>query len=366
MNFLKFLVSQMKIKIIKYLIQNCCSAINSNNCKFDCDLFLKNINDNNSSEKYEKIIKENIPKNININNRLLSYSKEKKIKLIPLKNIPDLFINYNIVEMDENGLCDNLKKSQSSKVLFNINQESNSPSNKNISTSENNKIEKKEIKQDNIVNNNDNNEMATVYINNKIEAKINKSESLFSIEYNNSLNKYILTSLVDDIFFALGVSSNKNFYLENLKRYYIQISDIIFSLLPNDIDKKIIIKELNEGEKNKYVYEIDKLPINIGRKGCNINLNNNSISKVHLIIDYDHNINQFFIRDNYSTNGSLILLKKGKDVLLEDKMFFFLVKEHFTLKRQQTNGKNEKYKYNFIYIYKKSKLCVDIIFLIIF
>ena len=284
-------------------------------------------------EKYERTTKKNIPKKINSNTSLFRYSKEKKIKLIPLKNIPDLFINYDVVEMDENGLCYNSKKSQSSKVLFNINQESNSPSNKNVSTSENNKIEKKEIKQENIVNNNDNNEIATVYLNHKIEAKINKSESLFSIEYNNSLNRYILTSLVDNIFFALGVSSNKNFYLENSKRYYIQISDIIFSLLPNNIDKKIIIKELNEGEKNKYVYEIDKLPIKIGRKGCNINLDNNSISKVHLIIDYNHNINQFFIRDNYSTNGSLILLKKGKDVKLEDKMFFFLGKGHFILKR---------------------------------
>ena len=284
-------------------------------------------------EKYERTIKENIPKN----NNILSYSKEKKIKLIPLKNIPDLFINYNIVEIDENGLCDNLKKLQnnSSKVLFNINQDNNSPSNKNFSTGENNKIENKEIRQENIINSNDNNEIATIYINNKIEAKINKSESLFSIEYNNSINRYILTSLVDDIFFALGISSNRNFYLENSKRYYIQISDIIFSLLPNNIDKKITIKELTEGEKNKnkIIFEIEKLPINIGRKGCNINLNNISISKVHLIIDYDNNINQFFIRDNYSTNGSLILLKKGKDVQLEDKMFFFLGKEHFILRR---------------------------------
>ena len=286
-------------------------------------------------EKNERIIKENTPKNISINNNILSYSKEKKIKLIPLKNIPDLFINYNIVEMDENGLCDNLKKSQNSKVLFNISQESNSPSNKNFSTSENNKSEKKEINQENTINNNNNNEITTVYINSKIEAKINKCESLFSIEYNNSLSKYILTSLVDDIFFAFAISSEKNFYLENSKRYYIQLSDIIISLLLNDVDKKIIIKELNKEEKNKnkYVFEIDKLPITIGRKSCNINLNNNSISKVHLKIDYDNNINQFFIRDNYSTNGSLILLKKGKDVKLEDKMFFFLGKEHFTLKR---------------------------------
>lgn len=304
-------------------------------------MFFKNINDNNNcfGEKYERTLKDNSQKNININDRILNYSKEKKIKLIPLKIIPDLFINYNIVEIDENGLCDNLKKFQSNKVLFNINQDNNSPSNKNFSTSENNKIEKKELKQENIINNNDNNEIATVYINNKIETKINKSESLFIIEYNNSLNRYILTSLVDDIFFALRISSNRNFYLENSKRYYIQISDIIISLLPNDIDEKIIIKELkiNEGvknkNKNKYIFEKDKLPINIGRRGCNINLNNNSISKVHLIIDYDKNINQFFIRDNYSTNGSFILLKKGKEVKLEDKMFFFLVKEHFILKR---------------------------------
>ena len=134
----------------------------------------------------------------------------------------------------------------------------------------------------------------------------------------------------------MEIGSNKKFYLDDSKRYYIQLSEIIISVLPNNNDKNITIKILNlnkdESKHEKYVFNMDQLPIKIGRKGCNININKKSISKVHLTINYDNNKNQLFVMDNCSTNGSLILLKKGKDVKLEDKMFFFLGKEHFIQK----------------------------------
>ena len=118
------------------------------------------------------------------------------------------------------------------------------------------------------------------------------------------------------------------------------MSDIFISLKSNYVDKKITIKILNikneendNDVKNKYIFDFNKVPITIGRNNCSINIEKNSISKAHLIINYDVNINQFFLRDNFSTNGSFILLKNGKEVTLADKMFFFLEKEHFTLKR---------------------------------
>ena len=146
-------------------------------------------------------------------------------------------------------------------------------------------------------------------------------------------NNYILTSLNDDIFFALEIWSNRNLYIKHSKRYYIQMSDIMISLKSNNDDKKITIKILNNEVKNKYIFDFNKAPITIGRNNCSINIEKNSISKVHLIINYDINVNQFFLRDNFSTNGSFVLLKNGKEVTLEDKMFFFLGKEHFILKR---------------------------------
>ena len=278
------------------------------------------------------------------NNEVSTLSNKNIINLVPLKSIQDLFTNYNVVKIDENGLCDNLniKKAKFNKVIFNITTQRdtslNTPSNTNILSSNNND-DKNEIEKNKNNGENENNNFDTVYISNKIEPKINKSLSLFCIQYNKTSNNYILTSFTDEIFFALEIWSNKNFYLENSKRYYVQLSDIIISIFPNNIDKNITIKLLNlqseEKGKNKYILDCNTLPITIGRNGCSININKTSISKVHLLINFDTNRNQFFIRDNFSTNGSLILLKKGKDIKLEDKMFFFLGKEHFMLKNNE-------------------------------
>ena len=262
------------------------------------------------------------------NNSLLSCYHKKIIHLVPLKSIDNLFTNHNIVKIDENGLCDNSNKNEINcgKVLFNLNINENSQiSNNNL------KLYNKE---------NSNGENNTIYLSNKINPKINKSASIFSIHYNKNTNNYILTSFTDDIFFALEIWSNRNLYIEHSKRYYIQMSDIIISLKSNIVDKKITIKIFNikneendNSVKNKYIFDFNKVPITIGRNNCSINIEKKSISKVHLIINYDINTNLFFLRDNFSTNGSFVLMKNGKEVVLEDKMFFFLEKEHFTLKR---------------------------------
>jgi hypothetical protein len=261
------------------------------------------------------------------NNSLLSCYHKKIIDLVPLKSIQDLFTNHNIVKIDENGLCESSNKNEINcgKVLFNININENSQINNNY------------LKLDNKENSNVENN--TIYLSNKINPKINKSASIFSIHYNKITNNFILTSFTDDIFFALEIWSNRNLYIEHSKRYYVQLSDIFISLKSNNVDKKITIKILNikneendNDVKNKYIFDFNKVPITIGRNNCSINIEKNSISKTHLIINYDVNINQFFLRDNFSTNGSFILLKNGKEVTLADKMFFFLEKEHFTLK----------------------------------
>lgn len=323
-------------------IQNCCNLIRDKDIHSKEDIIVKSISITNCYENKIRIPKEK-SNSIEASDNNISNSHDKIIDLIPLKSIPDLFINFDIVQIDENGLFNNLKNSKYNKVIFKTIQEHYSPSNGNFLTTdnnnnnhnENNKIDKNENENENNIYNN---EMNTVFISNKIEPKLNKSLSLFSIEYNKSSNNYILTSLTDEIYFSLEVWSNKNLHLENLKRYYLQLSDTIISIFPNNIDRNITIKLLNinngDKKKNKYNFDTKVLPIKIGRNDCNINIYKESISRVHLIIDYDININKFFIRDNYSTNGSLILLKKGKDIELKDKMFFFLEKVHFILKRQ--------------------------------
>ena len=151
------------------------------------------------------------------NNEVSTLSNKNIINLIPLKSIQDLFTNYNVVKIDENGLCDNLniKKAKFNKVIFNITTQRdtslNTPSNTNILSSNNND-DKNEIEKNKNNGENENNNFDTVYISNKIEPKINKSLSLFCIQYNKTSNNYILTSFTDEIFFALEIWSNKNFY----------------------------------------------------------------------------------------------------------------------------------------------------------
>ena len=62
---------------------------------------INSINSTTSIENNEKISKEKVNtmnKNKYIKNNLIKYSNKKILNLIPLKNISDLFINYNIVK----------------------------------------------------------------------------------------------------------------------------------------------------------------------------------------------------------------------------------------------------------------------------
>lgn len=307
------------------------------------DIMLKSMSFKNCSENKEinpkdishfGMLPEKSKSNKNLKiKKSISNENEKIIDLIPVKSNPDLFLNYNMVQIGENGLNSFSKNNNNNKVLFKLTQENIASSPAHFSTSDNN------INNNKIENNDNEDEIKanTLFISNKIDPKLNKSISLFSVQYNKDSKNYILTSLTDEIYFSLEIWSNKNMHLENLKRYYIQLSDIIISILPNNIEKNIKIKILNldteDKKKHKYFFDKNNLSIKIGRNNCNININKESISKIHLIIDYDKFVNKYYIRDNYSTNGSLIILKKGKDIELKDKMFFFLGKGLFTLRR---------------------------------
>ena len=62
---------------------------------------INSINSTTSIENNNKISKEKvntINKNNYIKNNLIKYSNKKILNLIPLKNISDLLINYNIVK----------------------------------------------------------------------------------------------------------------------------------------------------------------------------------------------------------------------------------------------------------------------------
>lgn len=98
--------------------------------------------------------------------------------------------------------------------------------------------------------------------------------------------------------------------LECDKDYYLILGTIFLSInIKKSLKVKINIEVELENEKSqKYSFEIKDLPIKIGRSHCNINIPKPSVSKLHSSIDYEND--NFFYKDENSTNGSTLLIKE--------------------------------------------------------
>ena len=82
-------------------------------------------------------------------------------------------------------------------------------------------------------------------------------------------------------------------------------------------------------------YEFNKendLPITIGRNNCKININNNSISKNHAVIEYSAEYNSFYIKDLGSTNKTYFVIKNGGNIKINRDMNFKVFESKFSIK----------------------------------
>ena len=132
---------------------------------------------------------------------------------------------------------------------------------------------------------------------------------------------------------------NNKLNLEYDKDYYLILGSIFLSI---NIKKSLKIKiniqiELENEKSQKYIFEIKDLPIKIGRSNCNINIPKPSVSKLHSSIDYEND--NFFYKDENSTNGSTLLIKEDDFLKLKGKMNFKLEDIPFTIK--ESNGSIE-------------------------
>ena len=130
---------------------------------------------------------------------------------------------------------------------------------------------------------------------------------------------------------------NNKLNLEYDKDYYLILGSIFLSI---NIKKSLKIKiniqiELENEKSQKYIFEIKDLPIKIGRSNCNINIPKPSVSKLHSSIDYEND--NFFYKDENSTNGSTLLIKEDDFLKLKGKMNFKLEDIPFTIKESNGN-----------------------------
>ena len=129
--------------------------------------------------------------------------------------------------------------------------------------------------------------------------------------------------------------------LECDKDYYLILGTIFLSInIKKSLKVKINIEVELENEKSqKYSFEIKDLPIKIGRSHCNINIPKPSVSKLHSSIDYEND--NFFYKDENSTNGSTLLIKEDDFLKIRGKMSFKLEDMAFNIREINESTDNE-------------------------
>lgn len=164
----------------------------------------------------------------------------------------------------------------------------------------------------------------------------NKHSELFYILYETNTKTFILKSLTKELPFSVILFPKQPIPLEYNQKNYFQLGKSNLSLLPKTHKEETIIITIKKGKtiSEKQIYEFiqSKCPITIGRSQCHVNVTCDSVSKCHAIIDYDYDNHHYYIYDNQSDKGSLLLLKKGRNLKLNGEMLFDLNNRRFTVK----------------------------------
>jgi hypothetical protein len=164
------------------------------------------------------------------------------------------------------------------------------------------------------------------YQNEELES-MDDTGRVFEIHYNRKTKDYSLTFYNSSL--ILYYKINNFLYFNSGKEYYLLLGNILVTInvVKNiSIEKSIIIQiELDNNNTRNYSFNQNQTPIKIGRSNNNdIQINNQSISKRHGIIDYSTNIQSFYYRDLGSTNSSILFLKEGDNLKIRGIMNFKL------------------------------------------
>ncbi len=162
---------------------------------------------------------------------------------------------------------------------------------------------------------------------NENNRQLNKNNSndniiLFILKYDITLDIFQLISIQDNL--PLLLLLNYNYALKFHTDYYILIGGIKIRLRVTKNEKNESILQIytnnsNDKKKTEKMHSFnplkEKMPITIGRSTCTINLEFNSVSKLHAQINYIYEYDEFFIIDCNSTNGTYLLLQNSVNSL---------------------------------------------------
>ena len=181
-----------------------------------------------------------------------------------------------------------------------------------------------------------------------------ESGKVFEIIFNKKYKDYSLYFLNPYLYLYYKINNFVYFFPQ--RDYFLFVGKIFLSINVEKINNEQIIniqvdntyenqeeskeqdKEGNiEGNKEeankKYSFSQKKNVIKIGRVNCDINISEKCISKIHGIIEFSKNNQQFYYKDMNSTNGTTLLIKKDDFLKIKGEMNFKL--EDVTFKIQE-------------------------------
>ena len=367
----KYLLNQTNSELYNNFLKNNMSSENPN-------LSLKNIDDLNldktqkllnGQEDYKnisnKIINNNIIKITNNNNFLSMNQKEMgyvsfcqsniknksnrslELKLKTLILSGNLFFNEKL-KITQNGLENSLRNKNEFPIYFGIkalvdkngipyndyivnficnkkykkkNSNNNEKEIENVKENENGKDNKNEIKEKEKEGEN------------SYEKENIKGGRIFQILYDKNKNEYMLNFIHNSLILYYRI--NKKIYLDYDKEYYFILGNVFLSTLikkTNDKDNIYIRVETEDQKAEKENFE-DQKKIVIGRaETSDVEIDKQCISKIHSIIEYDKNLNQYYYQDNNSTNGSTLLIREDDSISISGTMYFKLEDVSFIIK----------------------------------
>lgn len=161
----------------------------------------------------------------------------------------------------------------------------------------------------------------------------NEDKSIFSLEYDQSVEHFVLKVLNKEINVLHMI--NYDLFLPERTHKKFLIGKIQVEIEVSETDSKdetkIIIKVKKNNEWDSYEYTTNEAPITIGRSHSNININNSSISKSHVTIDYSNEQKMFYMRDMESTNGTFLVLEDRDCLQIVSEMKFKIFETKFTI-----------------------------------
>lgn len=146
------------------------------------------------------------------------------------------------------------------------------------------------------------------------------SKRLFEIVFDKNECVFVLNFLHKTLTLSRLIINEYEYYFEFFKDSTLIMGEFTLVVHPKKFNEKhtIEISVFFEGNVTNYSFLEYSMPITIGRKNCTIILKHDNISKVHAFIFYSKEKEKFYIKDNFSTNKTYLILKEGQSFQIEN------------------------------------------------